>query len=473
MRSRHHILARTLGLALAAGAAAALLAAGSLPAQEGKDPATGEAYPEVFNIATFNSALGTAIPIQEKWFEGLVPGVKSNVVYFDTGRDTNTAFASKSIDAANFGSSPASLGISNGLGYEVIFINDIIGPAESLAVTEKSGVRSLRDLKGKKVATPFASTAHYSLLSALVLEGVDPSEVQIIDLPTQDILAAWIRGDIDGAYVWTPVLDELLKNGGTAITDSLKLAERGIVTADITVVSKEFAAKYPTLVTTFVKALVRTNDLINDDLHRASQIAGLNIGISTEEARSQFAGFGWPRGRDQLSPRYLGTRGAPGDFAKTLLETSKFHVTQNNLDRAGDLSLYEAAVNGGFIEDALKYGAPALPRRPRDPGLRPTTRAGPGRARRPARISQGPRARRGTRETAIPQGRRRRPHGPGPGAAPRPALRGHRRAHQLRGRLGRLRQGEVQIRRGGGRDLQRLPRRVRLRHGPLRLREEH
>jgi taurine transport system substrate-binding protein len=341
---------RALAAASIIAAAAALLAPGDVMAQ-GKDPVTGETYPEVFNIATFNSATATAIPIQDGYFNGL--GTAAKVVFFDSGRDINTAFAAGSIQAATLGSSPVSLGVSSGLGYEVVFINDVIGPAESLAVTLKSGIKTVADLKGKKIATPFASTAHYSLLAALLQEGVDPAEVTILDLQTQDILAAWIRGDIDGAYVWTPVLDELIRNGGVAITDSASLAERGAITADVSVVRKDFAAKYPTLVVNYVRALVRTNDLINDDPDKAAGIVGQNIGIDAAGALAQLAGNNYVRGRDQLAARYLGPKGKPGDFAKTLKDTADFHVGQHNLDSAGELSIYEAAVNGGFLEDAL------------------------------------------------------------------------------------------------------------------------
>jgi taurine transport system substrate-binding protein len=317
-----------------------------------KDPITGETYPELFTVATFNSAPQTAIPIEEGFFDQLP--VKTKVVFFDSGRDANTAFASKSIQAATFGSSPASLGISNNLGFEVVFINDIIGPAESLAVKKSSGIKSVADLKGKKIATPFASTAHYSLLAALVLEKLDPAEVTILDLQTQDILAAWIRGDIDGAYVWTPVLDELIKNDGITITDSLKLAQKGAVTADISVVDKEFAKKYPTLVSAYVDAFIKSNAIINDDPERAAADLAKHIGIDKKTAKEQLEGNYFVPAAEQTKDNRLGTKGKPGDFARTLKDTADFHLAQHNLDQVGELSLYQDSVNGGWVEDLLK-----------------------------------------------------------------------------------------------------------------------
>ena len=91
---------------------------------------------------------------------------------------------------------------------QVIWILDDIGNAEQLVARNGSGVNSLADLKGKKVATPFVSTAHYQLLVALTDAGVNPKEVQILNMRPPEIAAAWERGDIDATFIWDPVLSQ-------------------------------------------------------------------------------------------------------------------------------------------------------------------------------------------------------------------------------------------------------------------------
>ena len=179
--------------------------------------------PEVVNIAFQDIPNDEIVAKIKGWYETEL-GVKVNFKKFDSGRDINNAFASKSIDFALMGSTPASVGISKGLGYEVFWIHDVIGVAESLAVRNNANINSLQDLKGKKVAVPFSSTAHYSLLSALKLEGINASEVIILDMQPPDILAAWQRGDIDAAYVWNPVLGKLLENGKTTFFKDMTMA---------------------------------------------------------------------------------------------------------------------------------------------------------------------------------------------------------------------------------------------------------
>ncbi|MDR0881445.1 MAG: ABC transporter substrate-binding protein [Candidatus Adiutrix sp.] len=339
------IIAFVLALFLQLSAGPARLAAQT-------DPLTGESYPKVFNIGTLNGAPQTAIAIEEGYFDDL--GTPAKILFFDSGRDVNTAFASNSIQAGSFGSSPISLGISNHLNYEVVFVNDIIASSETLAVKKSSGIKTLADLKGKKIAAPFASTAHYSLLNALLLGGVKPEEVKLLDLQPQDILAAWVRGDIDGAYVWDPVLAELLKNDGLPLTDSGRLAEQGAITADLSAVSRDFAKKYPTLTAKYVEAFTKSYAILKNEPERAAALVAKNLGIDLQAAKQQLESNNYVSPEDQATAKYLGTPDKPGALAATLKSTADFHVAQKNLDKAGNLDIYQAAVNSRFAQDALK-----------------------------------------------------------------------------------------------------------------------
>lgn len=107
---------------------------------------------------------------------------------------------------------------------------------------------------------PFASTSHYSLLNALKQAGLKESDVKLLDLEPNDIHAAWKRGDIDAAYVWYPVLNNLVKDG-KILTGSDKLAKQGIITADLVVARRDFAKSNKNLVVRYIKALNQANDL--------------------------------------------------------------------------------------------------------------------------------------------------------------------------------------------------------------------
>ena len=314
--------------------------------------ATGE-VPDVVTIGVQTLITPELIARQEAIYEEYL-GTKVELVQCDSGADVNRAFASGSLDIACLGTSPAAIGIAGDIGYEVIWYLDVIGAAESLAVTGASGIKSVSDLAGKTIATPFASTAHYSLLNAMSLEGVNPADVNLLDMQPDDIYAAWKRGDLDGAYVWNPVLGELARDGGIMITDSGKLAEQGIVTADLAVADKEFAEKYPDVVVGFIKAQLYALDVFYSDEEKATTEIAACADINVEDAKEQIAGFIYPTGEEQISAEYLGTKGNPGATAETLKSAADFLVEQGSIDSAPDLSVFQENITGEFIEKALE-----------------------------------------------------------------------------------------------------------------------
>lgn len=297
------------------------------------------------NIGTMNLVNGDLIAQYEKLYEEEL-GVNVNIVNFDSGKDVNTAIASGSIDISELGSSPTALGISSDVDYEVFWIGDIIGAAESLVAKNDSGITSVEDLRGKKVATPFASTGHYSLLNALELAGVDESEVELLDLQPADIYAAWTRGDIDAAYVWYPVLSQLLEDG-TTITHSGELAEQNIITADLNVVRTEFAEQNPDIVQKYVEIQLKANDILLNEPDKAAEEIASILEISVEDAAQQITTFEYLTGEEQLD--YLQNK-----FPETLKATADFLVEQDSIKSAPDVETFASKINTEFIEAALK-----------------------------------------------------------------------------------------------------------------------
>lgn len=323
-------------------AALGLTGCGSSKKTEKKETAKAEEI----KIGTMDLVNGDLVARAEKYYEEEL-GVKVQIVNFDSGKDVNTALAAGSIDVSELGSNPTALGISNNLKYDVIYIGDIIGSAESLAVKNDSNIKSLKDLKGKKVATPFASTAHYSLLNALKQEGIKESDVKLLDMEPDDINAAWKRGDIDAAYVWYPVLNNLLKDG-KIITGSDKLGEKGIITADLVVARQDFAKANKELTTKYIKALNRANELDQKDKDKVINDISDVLKISKDDAKFQRNGFEWILGEDQLKEEYLG-----GHIAEVLKDTADFLAEQGSIKKAPDLKTFQKHINTSYLEDAL------------------------------------------------------------------------------------------------------------------------
>lgn len=178
-------------------------------------------------------------------------GAKVDWRKFDSGSSVLRALASGDVQIGNIGSSPLAVAASQKLPIEAFLLASELGSSEALVV--KRSINTPQDLIGKRIAVPFISTTHYSLLSALKHWGIDPKKVTIVNLQPPAIAAAWARGDIDGAYVWAPAVNELEKTG-KVLTDSSQVGKWGSPTLDVWVVRKDFAQAHPEVVTAFARS---------------------------------------------------------------------------------------------------------------------------------------------------------------------------------------------------------------------------
>jgi taurine transport system substrate-binding protein len=288
---------------------------------------------------------GDLIVKNNKWLEEALPDYNIKWTKFDSGADVNTAFIAKELDFGALGSSPVARGLSAPLNipYKVAFVLDVAGDNEALVVRNGSGVDSIAQLKGKRIATPFASTAHYSLLAALSQNGLSPSDVQLIDLQPQAILAGWDRGDIDAAYTWLPTLDQLRKTGKDLIT-SRQLATDGKPTLDLAAVSDEFATSHPEVVDIWRQQEARALTTIKDDPDAAAKAIAAEIGLSPEEVAGQLKQGVYLTPEQVASPEWLGSDGKPGNIAVNLQSASQFLADQKQIPSAAPLKTFQDAI---------------------------------------------------------------------------------------------------------------------------------
>ncbi|WP_154926858.1 MULTISPECIES: taurine ABC transporter substrate-binding protein [Pantoea] len=201
---------------------------------------------------------------------------------FDSGAGVLRALASGDVQIGNIGSSPLAVAAAQKLPIEAFLLASQLGNSEALVV--KKNIITPNDLIGKRIAVPFISTTHYSLLAALKHWGIKPSQVQLVNLQPPAIIAAWQRGDIDGAYVWAPAVNELEKQG-KVLTDSAAVGSWGSPTLDVWVVRKDFAEQHPEIVTAFARsALDAQQAYLNspdswlkqpDNLSKLSRLSGV------------------------------------------------------------------------------------------------------------------------------------------------------------------------------------------------------
>lgn len=296
-------------------------------------------------IAYQNIPNADAIVRDQGILEACLPKARITWTNFASGGDVVQAFGASGdgLDLGLVGSSPATKALSAPLDIpvKVIWIHDVIGEAESL-IAKDPKVTDLAGLKGSRIAVPFGSTAHYSLLQALADAGIDSAkDVKIINLEPEKMQAAWQRGDIDAAWVWDPVLSTL-KEDGHVILSSKDTAEQGKPTYDLGIAGTSFLEENPEFVEAWAKAQDWAVKLIADDPGAAAESVAAAIGVDPAQAEAQFAGLEYLPAADQASDTWLG-----GKLGKDLAATAAFLKEQGGIDAVAPEATYAAGVDAG------------------------------------------------------------------------------------------------------------------------------
>ena len=321
-----------------------LMAGGILLAVASQTPAA-----ETIRIGYQNEPDPSHVAIVDGLYEKAT-GDKIEWRKFDSGASVIAALASNAIDIGYAGSSPLAAGVTRGAPIEAFLLAGLIGKAEGLVVRNGSGINDVKDLVGKKVATPFVSTSHYSLLYVLKHDGVDPTKVNILNLQPPEIAAAFARGDIDAAYVWDPVLSKAKENGKILI-DSAEVGKLGGPTFVAWITRKDYAASHPGVLNAFTKVTLDTYAHFRKDpddykagTANAKKIADFN-GAKVEEIFDEVDGAYYPLADEQASDALLGK-----GTADAIAATAAFLKEQKKVDAL--LPAYSGGITAEFVKAA-------------------------------------------------------------------------------------------------------------------------
>jgi taurine transport system substrate-binding protein len=278
-------------------------------------------------------------------------GYKINWRMFGGGGDVIKAMASGDVQLGEAGSSPIVAAASQGQDIKLFWILDDIADAEALIVRNGSGINSVKDLAGKKVATPFVSTAHYQLMAVMKTDGVDAKSVNVMNLRPPEIAAAWERGDIDAAFIWDPVLSKI-KGNGKVIESSKTIGARGFPTFDGLIVNAKWAAQNEAFMVTLVKVLAKADEDYRAnkakwtvDSPQAKAIAKWTK-ADVKDVPATMALYTFPTMAEQAGPKWLG-----GAAAKAMTSTAVFLKEQGRIQVMKPD--YSAFITDAYIKKAM------------------------------------------------------------------------------------------------------------------------
>jgi len=284
-----------------------------------------------------------------------IPGWKVEFRQFNSGAEIFAAIAAGDVQIGEVGSSPYAASVSKGIDVKAVYISGAAGEDEALVVRNGSGIESLKDLKGKRLAAAPVSTDHFMLLSTLKQEGIKPDEATVLAIPQPEIVAGWTRGDIDAAFVWDPALGKLQESGKVILT-AKQAAERGAVTFGALVATADLVKEHSDFVQKFVKIVDKYYKDQHDnpqnwtaDSENVKALAKFT-GAKPDDIAARIKVSVYVPASEQASAQWLGG-GEGSKLAAVLKDTAVFLKEQQKINQV--LDSYAAFVDPRFVQATL------------------------------------------------------------------------------------------------------------------------
>ncbi|MFI8201546.1 aliphatic sulfonate ABC transporter substrate-binding protein [Streptomyces sp. NPDC085937] len=296
-----------------------------------------------------NLTHGTALVGARKGlFQKELGGTEAKYAVFNAGPSEIEALNSGSLDIGFIGPSPAVNGWTKADGKNLRIVGGSASGGVKLVVNPDK-VRSLKDVEGKRIATPqLGNTQDVAFLNWAARQGwkVDPlsgkGDVTVVRSDNKVTPDAFRSGSVDGAWVPEPTASRLVAQGGKVLLDEASLwPDEKFVITNI-VVRQEFLEKHPKAVEAVLRASVGTNRWINAHPDEAKAAANEQLAADT----------GKPLPADVLDPAWESITFLDDPLAETL-KTQAGHAVEAGLLEQPDLKgIYDLSVLGKVLEAA-------------------------------------------------------------------------------------------------------------------------
>jgi sulfonate transport system substrate-binding protein len=218
------------------------------------------------------------------------PEVKVQWIFFrGAGPATNEAAANGQIDFFSQGDLPSIVGRSVGLRTKLL-LNVAARQNRYLAVPVRSGLQSIMELRGKKIAQHLGTNITLSIPKILAAHGLGERDVRFINLDDANILAALITGDVDAAF-GTPQLLDLEQKGAVRVIYTTRNDSPAFTSNSAFFVADAFERRNPEITYRVVKALVKAAAWASDEANREAVFETWALsGVPAAIYRAEFKG---------------------------------------------------------------------------------------------------------------------------------------------------------------------------------------
>jgi sulfonate transport system substrate-binding protein len=203
-------------------------------------------------------------------------GVKVEWTEFPGGPQLLEALNVGSVDIGHTGEAPPIFAQAAGAPLIYLAHEPPSPQGEGILVPKGSPVKTVADLKGKKVALNKGSNVHYLLVKQLEAAGLQYKDVKTVFLPPADARAAFERGSVDAWVVWDP----FLAAAQTATNASLLADGKGVVSNhEFYLASRTFVENHPDIIEALLDELNKVDEWAKNNQDELAELLSKQLGI--------------------------------------------------------------------------------------------------------------------------------------------------------------------------------------------------
>ncbi|MDX2648469.1 aliphatic sulfonate ABC transporter substrate-binding protein [Streptomyces sp. PA03-1a] len=293
------------------------------------------------------------VGLKEGFFaDALGSGTTIKESVFNAGPAEIEALNAGSIDIGWIGPSPAVNGWTKSGGKSLKIISGSASGGVKLVVNPDK-IKTLKDVKGKKIATPqLGNTQDVAFLNWIAEQGwkVDATsgkgDVSVVRTDNKVTPDAYKTGSIDGAWVPEPTASKLVAEGAKVLLDERDLwPDKKFVITNV-IVSQAFLKDHPDVVEAVLRGSVKTNAWISANPDKAKADANAQL-----EKLS-----GKPLPADVIDPAWESIQVIDDPLASTLQTEADHAVTAGLLEKPSLKGIYDLTILNKILKGEGKTG---------------------------------------------------------------------------------------------------------------------
>jgi NitT/TauT family transport system substrate-binding protein len=226
---------------------------------------------------------------------GWLPTKEVQLLEYPSASEVLRAFRNQAIDGMVI-SLDELFGLAvEGMQPRVVLVVDVSHGAD--AIVGRSGIRSMQDLKGKRVAVESGALGAFVLSRALALNGMQASDVSVVQMESNEHPDAFIAGRVDAAVTFDPYRAQLLEHGGNTLFDSTQIPGEIV---DLVAVRQSVLEQRPKTMQTLLAGWFKAIDYLNRDPEDAARRMGIRQQTSGAQYLAGLRGLHVPSREENL-----------------------------------------------------------------------------------------------------------------------------------------------------------------------------